>query len=157
MSCFRYHVKDRSLMWHTHIPKPGCRVLQNVGMSNKQNVVLKKQINNLGNNMNPLEAQKRMCQELWIKLSMSVWTKLLEGEEDTVYQNVIATNRKNIFFKAKKGRIWSTFLMVSNMDLPPCHGFEFFLMHVKLAMLCHFRSSSFLWKAFASKSTVSYM
>jgi len=58
-------------------------------------------------------------------------------------------------------RWWSTekgtFLMVSNMDRPPCQGFEFFLMQVRLAMLCHFLSSSFLWKAFASRRTVSYM
>lgn len=38
----------------------------------------------------------------------------------------------------------STFLMVSSIDRPPCQGLEFFLMQVRLAMLCHFLSSSFL-------------
>lgn len=47
--------------------------------------------------------------------------------------------------------------MVSNMDRPPCQGFEFFLMQVRLAMLCHFLSSSFLWKALANRRTVSYI
>lgn len=49
-----------------------------------------------------------------------------------------------------------TFLIVSSMDLPPFQGLVDFLMQFRLAMLCHFLSSSFLWKALASMSTLSY-
>lgn len=48
-----------------------------------------------------------------------------------------------------------TFFTVSSMLFPPCQGLEFFLMQLRLAMLCHFLSSNFLWKVLASSSTVS--
>lgn len=38
----------------------------------------------------------------------------------------------------------STFWMVSSMDQPPFHGLVDFLMQLRLAILCHFLSSSFL-------------
>lgn len=38
----------------------------------------------------------------------------------------------------------TTFWMVSSMDQPPFHGLVDFLMQLRLAMLCHFLSSSFL-------------
>ena len=49
-----------------------------------------------------------------------------------------------------------TFLIVSSMDLPPFHGLVDLRMQLRLAMLCHFRSSSFLWKALANIRTLSY-
>lgn len=55
--------------------------------------------------------------------------------------------------------LWNcpTFLTVSSMERPPCHGLEPLRMHERLAMLCHLRSSSFLWKVLASSNTVSQM
>lgn len=49
-----------------------------------------------------------------------------------------------------------TFFIVSSMDLPPFHGLVDLRIQLRLAMLCHFRSSSFLWKALASIRTLSY-
>lgn len=48
-----------------------------------------------------------------------------------------------------------TFFTVSSMLLPPCQGLEFFLMQLRLAILCHFLSSNFLWNVLASSKTVS--
>lgn len=49
-----------------------------------------------------------------------------------------------------------TFFIVSSMDLPPFHGLVDLRIQFRLAMLCHFRSSSFRWKAFANIRTLSY-
>lgn len=82
---------------------------------------------------------------------------------DTLQNNLIPTESGHI-----KGLVSSlvqlykavpptyTFLIVSNMDLPPFHGLVDFLMQLRLAILCHFRSSNFLWKALASIRTLSY-
>lgn len=57
---------------------------------------------------------------------------------------------------AQRVPLTHTFLIVSSMDLPPFHGLVDLRMQLRLAMLCHFRSSSFLWKALASIRTLSY-
>lgn len=49
-----------------------------------------------------------------------------------------------------------TFLIVSSIDRPPFHGLVDLRIQLRLAILCHFRSSSFLWKALASIRTLSY-
>lgn len=69
-------------------------------------------------------------------------TRNSSNEKEFVLQHDDAKKQKAMP-RLKKVSV-TTFWMVSSMDQPPFHGLVDFLMQLRLAMLCHFLSSSFL-------------